>query len=194
MKTTIKALLLLGAGLAFTMPAVSAQGEKADLNQFKACAQIKSDSKRLTCFDEAAAVFDFAKAKENLKEAATLKAEAAKLREENKQRRLAEEARIKAEKQREADLAALALEEFGQRGATEGGFKEFKSTVVATKKPQFGGVYIKLDNGHIWQNIDKTSAGSLPPGSAVTIKETNLGGFFMIVESSGKSVRIKRVN
>lgn len=194
MKTTIKALFLIGVGLSCTMPAIATQGEQADLNQFKACAQIKSDSKRLTCFDKAAAVFDFAKAKESLKEAATLKAEAAKLREEKEQRRLAEEARIKAEKQREADLAALALEEFGQRGATDGGFREFKSTVVATKKPQFGGVYIKLDNGHIWQNIDKTSAGSLPPGSAVTIKETNLGGFFMIVESSGKSIRIKRVN
>lgn len=183
----MKLLLMTGAGLWFAVPTAYAQADNGDLAQFKACAQIEDNKERLACFDAAAATFDFAKAKQNLKEAATLKAEAAKLKEENRQRRLAEE-------QRDADLAALALEEFGQRGATDGGFREIKSTIVATKKPGIGGLYIKLENGHIWQNVDKRSAGSFSPGTAVTIKETSLGGLFMSMEGSSRSIRVKRVN
>jgi regulator of replication initiation timing len=197
----------------------SANYATSDLEGFKACATIADNEKRLACYDEAAAVFDFEMAQSRLQEAAKLRAEterlkaqaasekaeadrlrlaaekeATRLRAEAEREKAEKEAVIEAERQRQADLQALALEEFGQPGATDGGFSEITSTVVATKKPTVGGLYIKLGNGHIWQNVDTTKPGRVSAGMTVRIQETDLGGLFMTVEETGKSFRVKRMN
>jgi regulator of replication initiation timing len=215
-------LVQMGLSLALAVM-VSAAGmadeAASDLEAFKACATINDNEERLACFDKAAAVFDFDMAQSRLKEAEKLRAEterlkvqaaseraeadrlrltaekeAARLRAEAEREKAEKEAVIEAERQRQADLQALALEEFGQRGATDGGFSEITSTVVATKKPAAGGLYIKLENGHIWQNVDSAKPGRVSAGMTVRIQETDMGGLFMTVEETGKSFRVKRMN
>lgn len=214
---SMKTVTMFGFLLAATCGQAYAQD--AGIEAFKACASISEDDKRLACFDKAAAAFDFEHAQKRLEEAATLKAEteqlkaqaasekaeadrlrlaaekeAARLRAEAEREKAEKEAIIAAEEQRQADLQALALEEFGQPGATDGGFSEITSTVVATKRPSVGGLYIKLENGHIWQNVDNAKTGRINPGMTVRIRETDMGGLFMTVEETGKSFRVKRMN
>ncbi|WP_262693023.1 type VI secretion protein [Kordiimonas aestuarii] len=212
----------LSFGLALTglaaMP-IAADDAQSNLQAFKACAEIASNTERLACFDKAASVFDFERATARLKEADKLKAEterlkavaateraeaerlrvaadkeAKRLRAEAEREKAEKEAVIAAEEQRQADLAALALEEFGQRGATDGGFNTIHSSIVATKRSAIGDLYIKLENGHIWQNVDDSKPGRIKPGMAVRIHETDIGGLFMTVDETGKTFRVKRVN
>ncbi|WP_417450475.1 hypothetical protein [Kordiimonas sp.] len=203
------------------MSTIGAFAEDAQNNllAFEACARIAENTERLSCFDKAASVFDFKRASSQLQQAGDLKAEAERLKavaateraeakrlraaaekEANRLRAEAErekaekEAIIAAEEQRQADLAALALEEFGQRGATDGGFNTIHSSVVATKRSAIGDLYIKLENGHIWQHADGSRPGRIRSGMAVKIQETEMGGLFMTVEETGKTFRVKRVN
>ncbi|WP_417462125.1 hypothetical protein [Kordiimonas sp.] len=208
---------LVLAGL--TIAPAGADDAQSSVQAFKACAEISDDASRLACFDKAASIFDFERAHARLKEADQLKAEterlkavaaterteakrlrlaadqeAARLRAEAEREKAEKEALIAAEEQRQADLAALALEEFGQRGATDGGFNTFQSSIVATKRSAIGDLYIKLENGHIWQNVDDSKPGRIKPGMAVRIEETEIGGLFMTVDETGKTFRVKRVN
>lgn len=210
----------IGLGLAALATTGSFAGDAtSNLEAFKACATISDNEKRLACFDKAAAVFDFERAQTQLEEADRLRAEterlkaqaateraeadrlrlaaeeeAARLRAEAEREKAEKEAVVEAERQRQADLLALAREEFGQPGATDGGFSEITSTVVATKKPTVGGLYIKLENGHIWQNVDSSKTGRVHSGMRVRIQETDMGGLFMTIEETGKSFRVKRMN
>ena len=211
-----------GAGLGIALLVLSAHvaaEEATTLEAFKACTEVRDDAERLACFDKAATSFDFEHARTRLQEATRLRAEAerlkvqaakekaeadqlrlaaeqeaARLRAEAEREKAEKEAIIAAEEQRQADLQALALEEFGQPGATDGGFSEIRSTVVAIKKPSVGGLYIKLENGHIWQDVDTAKTGRIKPGMAVSIQETDMGGLFMTIEETGKSFRVKRMN
>ena len=215
-------MLMTGMGtcLALVVAASAfAEDGKANLAAFKACASISNNAERLACFDKAAAAFDFEHAQTKLREAETLRAEterlkaraasvkaeadrlrmaaeqeAARQRAEAEREKAEKEAIIAAEEQRQEDLRVLALQEFGQPGATDGGFSEITSTVVAIKKPTVGGLYIKLQNGHIWQNVDDSKTGRVKPGMNVRIQETDMGGLFMPVEETGKSFRVKRMN
>ena len=211
-----------GIGLVFVgLTSVAAQADERqdDLKAFKACAEITEDSARLTCFDEAASVFNFERATARLQEAERLRAETTRLKavaateraeaerlrvatEKEKERlraeaereKAAKEAVIAAEEQRQADLAELALEEFGQRGATDGGFSTITSSIVATKRSAIGDLYMKLENGHIWQVVDNGKPGRVKPGMAIRIDETEMGGLFMTIEETGRTFRVKRVN
>ena len=210
-------VLFIGA-VAFSSATGADDSGDHNMESFRKCAPISDDAARLACYDKAASVFDFAKAKAKLAEAAHLKAETerlkaeaarekatadklkaaaeqetARLKADAARERAQKEAVVAAEEQRQADLSALALEQFGQPGADQSDLSEIISTVIATKQPKVGGVYIKLENGHIWQLVDG-KAGRLKSGMTVRIQETNLGGLFMEIEETGRSFRVKRVN
>jgi len=99
--TLASGLILIGG----TAGTAARADQPADLQAFRACAAIKSDSARLACYDKAAAAFDFDGTKKRLDEAKKLKAETDRLRAEAEARK-AETERLKAEAQARKDEAA----------------------------------------------------------------------------------------
>lgn len=185
-----------------------ADGDKVNLESFRACASIQSDTARLACFDKAAKGFDFDKADAKLAEAEELKRETARLKAEAKaeaehkqaeQKRLAaeEKARADAEAKRIAELEAQKREEFGKRASEleeKDELTTLSSAITRTLKPQVGGLVVFLGNSQVWQIIDSKRPGPMKTGTKVRIEKSFAGGFFMINEDTGRSVRVKRLN
>ncbi|WP_286828908.1 MULTISPECIES: hypothetical protein [Kordiimonas] len=184
----IAATLLASTGLALcvSIGPVTAD-DTPTLDNFKKCAAINDDAKRLACFDKAAAGFDFEKATASLNEAKRLRAEAKTLKEEK--RKLAE-----AEKRREAELAAQRTEEFGRADAEVRTVDRVESAIKRVIEPRVGGKYLVLENGMVWQIVDGGRTGPVKEGMAVHINKTAFGGYLLTFELTRRTFRVKRAN
>jgi len=55
------------------------------------------------------------------------------------------------------------------------------------------GARIKLANGQVWQVVDGTSAFFNRENPKVLVRRGMMGGFFLEIENSNRSPRVKRV-
>lgn len=179
---------IVTVGVSLLLTAVAAQADDApSLEAFKACAQITDDADRLGCFDRVAAGFDFAKAEAALEEASRLKAEAEQLRVEK-------QALAKAQAEREEELAAMKVEEFGRKDAEVRTVDQVNTELRRVIEPRVGGKVLVLANGMVWQILDGGKTGPLKPGMTLRIKKTSFGGFLMTFDLTRRTFRVKRVN
>ena len=75
--------------------------------------------------------------------------------------------------------------------------QEQPTTLESTIPGNFGGwgpgSRIKLANGQVWQVVDGTSAWFNVDNPKVVVRRGMMGGFFLEVENSNRSPRVKRV-
>lgn len=185
-RIAITILASTGLSLSISMGLAKAD-DQLTLESFKKCASITENSKRLACFDKAAASFDFEKATASLNEAKRLREEAKMLKEEKRQ--LAE-----AEKRREAELEEQRTEEFGKADAEVRTVDRVESTIKRVIEPRVGGKYLVLENGMVWQIVDGGRTGPVKEGMAVHINKTAFGGYLLTFELARRTFRVKRVN
>ncbi len=184
----IAATILVSTGLSLSVSMGAVMADDAPtLESFRKCAAITGDAERLACFDQAAAGFDFDKAKESLNEAKRLRQEAKVLKEEK--RKLAE-----AEKRREAELEAQRTEEFGKADAEVRTVDRVESAIKRVIEPRVGGKYLVLENGMVWQIVDGGRTGPVKEGMAVHINKTAFGGYLLTFELTRRTFRVKRAN
>lgn len=159
--------------------------EQSPLEQVYACADIKTDSERLACFD--AAVASTRTAQES-GEFATITREEAE------------------EVQRDAfgftmpSIPKLAMPKFGNGRSDgvktdgDGQISELELAITSIREDAYGKVMITFENGQVWLQTDSEKvriSKKRPPESAV-VKRASLGSF-LIRLNTGERFKAKRV-
>lgn len=153
----------------------------AQVEGFRACAGILSDSERLACYDAAVAKLGAAEAAAIEQRRVTAKAEA---------ERAAAQAKEAAAK---AQVAAFGAEGVPGKGAVKSdNLDKLSGAVAEVFTSGLGYIVVVMDNGQIWR---QTEAATLPPirsGDPVTIKKGLLGNYRLTFDKQGRTIRVKR--
>ena len=94
-----------------------------------------------------------------------------------------------------APAPAAAAETFGmeERVATASAPSTMESSIPGHFEGWGPGTRIKLANGQVWQVVDQSSAFFNRDNPKVVVRRGMMGGFFLEIESSNRSPRVRRV-
>lgn len=157
-----------------------------------ACPAIEDEDDRLACFDREIAIL-----------AKQAKAGEASVAADETAPPTAAEPALDA-----AGAAMLAKENFGaedldktvseRRAEREerGELSELKAAVIESGENPYGKVFLVLDNGQVWRQLDSDDTMlRIPRGvdATVTIKRSLFGGYLLTVDQLGRTMRAKRI-
>jgi hypothetical protein len=168
---------VLACAIAIVWAGSCVAGDSVVPDSLRACAAIRSDVDRHTCYDREMAKLVPGAAGAGTATAIAVPSAAAPppvLTPEQRFGLSPAQAETKVEEATKAEpLSSLEAKVSGVRPITE------------------GRVLIDLDNGQVWRQVDTDVTVRLKPGDAVTIKRNTLGSYWL---SSGKrSWRVKRI-
>lgn len=183
---------MLGIALFFIAgsPAM-AQAVRSEAGIF-ACPAIEDEDDRLACFDREIAIL-----------AKQAEAGEANVAGDETASATAAEPTLDA-----AGAAILAEETFGaedldktvseRRAEREerGELSELKAAVIESGENPYGKVFLVLDNGQVWRQLDSDDTMlRIPRGvdATVTIKKSFLGSYMLTVDQLGRTMRAKRI-
>jgi hypothetical protein len=94
-----------------------------------------------------------------------------------------------------AVAAATAPENFGmeERVVASGLAPTMESTIPGHFEGWSPGSRIKLANGQVWQVVDQSSAFFNRDNPKVVVRRGMMGGFFLEIEDSNRSPRVRRI-
>ena len=156
--------------------ALSLMHLNAEIN-IEDCASIKSDSKRLACYDYL--ITGSAKASEELQNY-----------ESNDQEAIAGKRNIV----RESSFGLLNRQK--DRPQSSQNKKSLSSSIEEVTETFGGKARFKLSNDQLWetQSVVKSQLGSFKVKTKIMIEEARMGGFWMISEPSNVRIKVKRVS
>ncbi len=185
-----KACVLLLAP-ALTM-AITVSAHAQDLETLQKCTAIKSDTKRLACFDTA-----MRKGKEQAARITT----PTKTTPSSPQITQAEEARIEKEVKRRVEQRLVIKEkeaaekrkvsEFGKNRAPET-VDRLEEKIKQVKRIRNRGTLILLENGSLWEQTEGREIRALKKGVTVIIKKGLLGAYRLNIKGRGAVIKVRR--
>jgi len=75
---------------------------------------------------------------------------------------------------------------------TEAPLAELRAAIVKIRTKAYGERVFELDNGQVWEELEKKYALSIKAGEQVHIKQGAIGSFFLLADS-GATTRVRRV-
>jgi hypothetical protein len=80
-----------------------------------------------------------------------------------------------------------------ERVVASGLASTMESTIPGHFEGWAPGTRIKLANGQVWQVVDQTSAFFNRDNPKVVVRRGMMGGFFLEIENSNRSPRVRRI-
>lgn len=80
--------------------------------------------------------------------------------------------------------------------APDGEIRELKAAVVESGANPFGKVFVVLDNGQVWRQLDSDGTMVRFPrnlAATVTIRKSRFGGYRMTVDQLKRTIRVRRI-
>lgn len=171
--------ILLTALIWATATAVSAQNAPQSppndvAQQITACRGISDPAQRLTCYDQAAAAFEAARAGGDLV--------------------IMSRADVQASRRSAFGFNINLFNPLASNGQQDEGIDSIESTVTRARQLSTGRWVVSLQDGSTWAQIDDTSVHiSRPEGAEARVRRGAIGSYLMSVGSS-RAFRVRRQN
>jgi hypothetical protein len=178
-----KRFLFVTLLLAVAGPAFAQDVPQGVLN----CADIKSDSKRLACFDR-----EIARHKPATPDVASTQVDPAQAVTPTPSVAPTPPQKETAKEDEFGVSGRLARQRKEAEAKAETRLAELNAGVVKVRTKPFGERVIELDNGQIWEESEKKNAFSIKAGQQVRITQGAIGSYFLVADS-GATTRVRRV-
>jgi hypothetical protein len=179
-RKTFSAVTLL---FAVTAPAFAQDLPQSVLD----CSAIQQDSNRLACFDR-----EIARHKSVSGAVASTQVTPAQAVPAAPPVAITPPENPKAKEDEFGVTGQLARKRKEAEAKTKASLVELRSAVVKVRTKAYGEHVFELDNGQVWEEIEKKNALNIKQGEQVRITQGAIGSFFLLADS-GATTRVRRV-